>query len=267
MIASRYKVVIEEGEIGFLAIHYSKAIEDINLANTKNVLIISSSRPRENLLIRHNFLKIFGDQISTLDIINFLEIRNINLKTYDLILTTYNHKVGIPSSAIKINYFLSNKDISTIKYSLLNTSTQVSQFFNEALFHHFTEKVSKKEIIQKLCELTTPYNPSDHDLFTSVLAREELGFTAFGNSVACPHPNELICEKSSITVGVLTYPVIWNQEESVQVVLLLCGSRKEDRHLTILFDKISALLRDQEGLRFLINHPSANTFRRLLENS
>lgn len=265
-ISEKYNVEVVEGELGFLAVHFSKALEDINASKqSKNVLIISSTRKGETLLIRHNFLKIFSDYVDQLNIVSFIELNTIDVDLYDLIFTTYDKVDGMPEKTIKINYFMDTKDINTIKYALLDHEVKVEQFYNENLFIHFEEKLTKEEILKQLCKQTENYNPCDDNLYESVLRREEFGFTAFGNYVALPHPDHLISEKTSISVGILDYPVTWMKGRNVRIVLLLCGAKNKENHLSILFDKISNLIKDKDAVQQLLKQPIFDTFSKLLE--
>ena len=76
-------------------------------------------------------------------------------------------------------------------------------------------------MLAKLCgrvEMATRKNTvwgnivSAADLFASVLSREELSPTDYGNLVAIPHPDKVFLETTLVAVAILEKPIIFSQK-------------------------------------------------------
>lgn len=131
---------ISNSEISYLALHFNLSVEKLdNQIGKKKILVITSSRRGETLLINNRLKKWFPDLISNIDFVNIFELLDLSEDSYDVILsTTLNHD-KIPKSAIKINYFLKEIDRAKIERALLGYSEydSIISYFKEELFLNF----------------------------------------------------------------------------------------------------------------------------------
>ncbi|WP_198401177.1 BglG family transcription antiterminator [Erysipelothrix larvae] len=266
-IEDKYDIKIVEDELGFIAVHLVKAIEDNhNLNSNKKVLIIGPYQSGETLLLRQNFLNLFSHLISKLDITNLIAISDIDLSIYDAYFTTYDDKTPLPVDAIKINYFLEPKDINTIRYALYDGDLKETSYFREELFVYFDERTTKDDILKKLCNITMETNMCDEDLLSALKRRESMGDIVYGNGIALYHPDHLLSEKTTLSVGVLKYPLEWQKNKRVRFLFIVCGSKHDEKQLPILFDKVSSIMRSKEALNQLLKTPDSQTFMNIFEN-
>ena len=116
-------------------------------------------------------------------------------------------------------------------------------------------------MLAKLCgrvEMATRKNTvwgdvvSAADLFASVLSREELSPTDYGNLVAIPHPDKVFLETTLVAVAILEKPIIWNREQVQIIILTLIGS-EEDPDIQKFYEATTDLLLRTEDISELIH--------------
>lgn len=213
---------LREDEIAYFAIYFNNALNTYHdNSGSSSVLIVSAMKRSETLLLRERVNSWFTNQISKLEILSIYDLPD-DLAAYDVILTTEKNKLYDIGTALLISQFPGEEDYRIIKMAIdgFQGKQDVLNIFNEALF--FSGHVEgKEEIIIKLCHLIDPHNLSDN-IRDEVMKRELMGGTYFGNSVAMPHPMHPVTSKSHIAVALLENDVLWDEVNTVRIVLLVC---------------------------------------------
>ena len=257
--------VLSEDEIAYLAVHFSLSLsKKENKNNPKRVLIICNARRGDRLMIQHTFLKQFNDMVSDLEIMNALEIPYVNIDEYDCVFTTFLNHPSIPSRAIRINFFIDDKDIRRIKRALLGESetSELLKYFKEEYFMGVIEAKNKEDVIRQMCQRACLYNDFDENLYDACIRREELGTTAYGHRIALPHPDSLISHQTIVVTAILKKPILWN-DEKVQLIFLICVKRENHKDLRILFECISKLMMNDQSISDIIYKPN---YQMLIQN-
>ena len=68
-------------------------------------------------------------------------------------------------------------------------------------------------MIQKMCSLAMEKRHLSEEFYESVVERERLAKTAFGNLVAMPHPYKAQPGDPFVCVAVLEHPILWEAGE------------------------------------------------------
>ncbi|KPW29604.1 PTS IIA-like nitrogen-regulatory protein PtsN [Pseudomonas coronafaciens pv. atropurpurea] len=109
---------------------------------------------------------------------------------------------------------------------------------------------SKKSVLQEIANLIGREVPTiDTDtVFTSLVAREKLGSTGFGNGIAIPHCRLAACEQPVSAVIHLANPIDFDAIDGAPVDLLfvlLVPQAATDEHLELL-RQIASMLDDKD---------------------
>lgn len=251
---------LSEGEIGFIAVHFNVALlKKSYVMKPKKILIICSSRSGDSLLLKHKLFRRFNEMIDAIEVKNELEWAKNTEKQYDVVFSTLESK-NYPN-AIKINYFLEHRDYQIIEKALLevNQKDELLQYFEPQLFVRLPNIINKNDLLKMMCEKVILLNHESEDLLLSVMNREMLGYTAYGNLVAIPHPDGLVCEKTCISVAILKFPIDW-QDYKVQIVLLVCAAKNEEKKLYSIYEAISKLMVDKSAVNQILKNPEFNNF-------
>ena len=147
---------IEEGEIAYLAIYFNQYLAKYNdISGKKRILIITSLKRSESILLRQRFATWFSNEITILTLVNTHEVGFLDIEDYDVIFTTEQTELTDKMGAILISFFPSEQEYSKIKLAIdgFNDKFEIVNLFDEALFRygHFT---NKKEVLDKLCSIS-----------------------------------------------------------------------------------------------------------------
>ncbi|MEG0273806.1 MAG: PTS sugar transporter subunit IIA, partial [Longicatena sp.] len=223
-------------------------------SKSRRILVICSSRTSDSLLLKYTLKKWFHELILEIDVLNFYQMDENKIKQYDVVFTTIEEGMRLVPNAIKINYFLDQKDYLSIQKVLLynGKETQSLHYFEEALFLHHVLADSKEEVLKKMSALALKYKKVESNLYESVIQRETYGFTSYGNLVAIPHPNDLISEETFVVTAILEKPIPWGTQD-VQLVFLICTEKESRSDLKYLFGVVSRLLSNVEAIQEIIS--------------
>lgn len=180
---------IEEGEIAYLAIYFNQYLAKYNdISGKKRILIITSLKRSESILLRQRFATWFSNEITILTLVNTHEVGFLDIEDYDVIFTTEQTELTDKMGAILISFFPSEQEYSKIKLAIdgFNDKFEIVNLFDEALFRygHFT---NKKEVLDKICSISvSKVGDKVFQLREAVELREEIGSSYFGNGIALP---------------------------------------------------------------------------------
>lgn len=120
---------------------------------------------------------------------------------------------------------------------------------------------SKKRVLEQIAKLVAQDLPDldAHDIFESLVAREKLGSTGFGNGIAIPHCRLAGCPSPLSAVLRLDTPVDFDAIDGAPVDLLfvlLVPLEATDQHLELL-RQIASML-DKEQVRTRLRQVETN---------
>ncbi|MGN1344682.1 MAG: BglG family transcription antiterminator, partial [Traorella sp.] len=115
----KYGWLLNENELGYLAVHYNLSLEkQTYYVKAKRVLVVSSSRTSDSLLLKYTLKNWFKDMILEIDVLNLFQLDQQKLQRYDVIFTTIKDQSKLSFPAIQINYFLNEDDYIKIRRAL-----------------------------------------------------------------------------------------------------------------------------------------------------
>ena len=258
-----------EDEVSYIAIHFNLVLFNQSFKQPgKKILVISSSRRSDSLLIKTNLYAHFPSQISEISILNLYELEDENINDYDVVFSTTLNDKRVPESAIHINYFLTEEDYDVISFALSHGDLfeKIKPFFHKSLFlSHLTDE-KKATVLEKMCDISSNFVDSDA-LFESVTRRELSGFTSYDNLIAIPHPDQLISNNTFVCIAILDKKIEWNADTNVQLVMLLCVSKASQSDLKILFDVVSRMMHSPSIIEDIIQNQTFDNFIKNLKKA
>ena len=260
---------LSEDEIGYIAIHINLSLQKLLFSQKpKHILVLCSSRRSDSLLLKYKLLRWFKEVISEIDVRNFVEIGQFDLSQYDVIFTTSFSDPRVPESAIKINYFLDEYDQKRIERSLTGVSNfaDIIQYFPEELFLPNLICSDQDDAIHKMVQTVKANMEVPEEYEDAIIRRERLGSTAFGNSIAIPHPDGLITKQTFVCAALLNQPILWGEIE-VQMVFLVSIKKGNDRDFRDLFETLSKVLTNTDGISKVLRYREYGTLVDLLRTA
>lgn len=249
-------LLVNEDEMGYIAIHLEAAVERMKTKKRREVrrvaIVCASGLGTAKLLAASIESKFPG--IDIVGTYPSYSIKNIKKEAADLILSTIPVNEESPIPILHINTMLTEKDVEKVKEHIssnyLNEDKNKSliklqNLFSDDLFFTGIDKKSPNEIIKSLTTILNIKGFVDDSFQSSVLEREEISPTSIGNLVAIPHPLKPNTLGSCIAIGILKKPVKWG-EHSVQLVLLLALNEKDKEEFSHLFHHIWQLVQNKK---------------------
>lgn len=263
-----YHKKVSNEEIAFIAIHlYNALMEQQKSIGTKRVLVISSLRRSENILLRQTLASWFSDQITELAFVTPSEMNEGFLDKYDVFVTTEKGKYYDMGLAFFINQFPDQQDYLNLKLAMdgFESMDDILQIFHRDLFFTF-EGASRDDILEKLCQNASAFYNLE-GLYEAVMEREKMGSTFFGNSIAAPHPISPVSSETFVSVGVSPENVEWDKDHNQVNLVILVSIGKNNPKAFQLWNYLSKLFADRHFAERLTPTPSYENFVKLLKDT
>lgn len=260
---------VKDEEIAFLAVHLYKALTDLQTANgTRRMLVISSLRRSENILLRQTLYSWFRDQIAELWFSTPEDMNQQLLDHYDTFVTTEKGQFYDMGLAVYINPFPGKQDYLNLKLALdgFQNAQDMIGIFDPSLFRCMDRAADRNAVLKELCSVCS-HAFSLPGLYDAVMMREEMGSTYLGNRIAAAHPHTPISPDTFIGVGILTEPLNWDEDNNqVQLVLLVHIGKNNPRAFQI-WNYLSRIVGDENFVEKLCTDPTYDHFIRLVEEA
>lgn len=253
---------ILDDEIAYVALHFVNYLDENSPQKKKRMLIISSLRRSETILLQNNILRNFPS-IKEVKIIPKNSLSTTNVNNYNVICTTENDIFINNNKIQKISYFLNDTDIKKIELLLdgFNGPKDILDCFSEDLFY-YGDAPSKNAVIKWLYEMAYKQGLADEKLYHSIMNHENVTSTYFGNYLAIPHPEIFLSETSFISVAILPKPILWD-DEYVDIVFLV-SIQKNNPNAFKLWSYLSFLISNNTTLEEIKKEPTFQNLSKVI---
>ncbi|MGM0216461.1 BglG family transcription antiterminator [Enterococcus sp. AZ109] len=255
---------IEEDEIAYLAIYFNQYLAKYNdISGKKRILIITSLKRSESVLLRQRFATWFANEITVLTLLNTHEVSSIDVEDYDVIFTTEQTELTENIGAILISFFPSEAEYSKIKLAIdgFNDKFEIVNLFNEELFD-YGSFADKEEVLDKICSNSvSKVGNKVFQLREAVGLREGLGSSYFGNGIALPHPINPILAETFVSVILLKEPLDWDIDGNKVRLVMLVAIEKNNAKVFQLWNYLAKIIQEKGFVDRLIKEPTFENFR------
>lgn len=220
VIVEKFKTIISEDELSYIALYFNLALERKKLSNVqKRILLVSSSGRSASEYVKYKLQVLYGSFISHIEAIDVLLLKTYDLNCIDCIiaLTKIEYNVGCP--VVRISVLFDEKDRKVLDKVFLKNNAVLS-YFAPDLFIPSVNADSKEEIIRLMINRVLDSRLIGYDpcfLINSILERDRVATTELDSGVAFPHPNICVSKETFVCVAILDKPVLWNKQR-VQLI-------------------------------------------------
>ncbi|WP_213951483.1 BglG family transcription antiterminator [Tepidanaerobacter syntrophicus] len=265
-------IQMNENEIGFFALHLGAAFERLNqkTASKKKVILICTENLRDILSSKIN--SEFGSKLEIIDVLSIVEYNMAKDMKPDFIISTADLQNHFDVPVIFISPFLDKKDIQEINKQLsffeivMNVRAVVSRIDHaivEELFFPDLDIDDSFEIIKFMANNLYEKGYVPPTYFDSVIERESLSPTSFGNMVALPHALVMNAYKTAISVAILKKPIDWG-DYKVQIVFMFAINESDVKSLQSLYKYLMQILDDPYAVSRLIKAKKFDEFKGII---
>lgn len=267
LIKERFHLNVSADEISYLSLYFNYGLENIHLGNSvKKILIITSLRKSETVLLRHKILTWFPNQIAE---ITFITGDNDDFDTedYDAIFSTDRNSEKYKGGITLISIFPDEKDFEKINLAIngyTDTDSILEKFSEDCYF--YGEVKDKEEILDIICRNAIEKYKLDDEFLEVIKAREQITSSYFGNCIAVPHPLTPFSDETFVSLGVLKKPIAWDKNHNVRVVMLVSIEKNNPKAFQFWYYK-STFVRNEELLQNFFKKTSFLRFTEILKIS
>ena len=263
VLREQYKCAIPEAEVGWLALIFQMAIESRHAEARLNILIVCASGSASSHLLLSRIKRAFSAYIASAEVCTLFELEHRDLDGVDYIFTTLPIPFAVRPPILEIHDFIQHCEMQNIKKVLQRQHMQfLEQFYQERFFFTDLAGATKEEVLRGLCGQIRRHYPALPDgFYDSVLKRESLGATDYGNMVAIPHPYEMMTKDNVVAVAVLAKPILW-QTKPVQLVVLVALSSDENPNIPSFYNVTSQFVMSETAVPALLAEP---TYQKLID--
>jgi len=261
VIQERLGIKIEESEIGYLAIHFGAAIERRKRPSPrKRCLIICASGTGSAYLLMYKIKEAFGSKIEIVDTTGYYNRKTFPFGEIDFIISTIPIREPMNVPVIQVNTILGEGDVRKIaRFLSERDGNPLEKYSGKDLIFLQKSFAAKEEVISFLCEKLKERGMIPDGFFDSVMEREEIAPTCFGNLVAIPHPMVPQTDTTFWSVCTLKKPIQWS-DKRVQLVFLLSVQKKNAKDLQEMYKILIRVLDDPAIVQQLVKADTYEAF-------
>ena len=221
VVNRHYNTHLSEDEIGYLAFTFALALERNRTSiEKKNIILVSLSGIGGTQLLTHKLRTVFKDYIDRLEVCDEQKLSAIDFSQFDYVFTTIPITEKVPIPILEVEYFLNSKDVTNVRKILSHgKNLDLRNKFPEDLFLPHLAFKDKESVLKFLCEVVINKKKLPESFYESVLEREAVAKTAFGNLIAMPHSFKAMSKETFVCIGILEEPIEWDSQK-VQVIFL-----------------------------------------------
>ncbi|MBO0962100.1 transcription antiterminator [Neobacillus sp. MM2021_6] len=264
------EVEVGEHEIAYIALHIGVALERMKTRQkkVKRVIIVCASGVGSAKLLFYRLQNVFKDEIDIVATTNYYQLKEYDLSAIDFIISTIpiKEEIGVPVQVV--NTFLGEGDIANIRKGLSSAIVCEEQsYLDESRVFIHKEFEDKEGVIRFLCEELFTQKLVSKEYVNSVLEREAVAPTSFGNLVAIPHPLTPETEETFWTVCTLKKPIEWADKHRVQFICLLNIRKVPEDDLERMYKRLIALVENSTTVQRILKSESAEEIIKILNES
>jgi len=267
VLVKKYNKYIPQDEVGYLALIFQLAIERSEKEIKKlNILIICASGKGSSQLLKYKYKQEFSAYLNNIYVCDLYQLKHFDYSKVDYVFTTVPITSQIPLPIHEISLFLDDNDIVKVKRILSDsTVNKIEKFYKRNHFIPNLKANNKFEAIKRIVEFVSEKYQVSSQLYDSIIARENMAPTEFGNHIAMPHTMELISMKTLVFVAILDKPILWNKKE-VQVIILTILGKDNEEDMQVFYEVTTNLFYNSEGVKKLIKYQDFDYLFSLLSN-
>ncbi|SDZ65729.1 lichenan operon transcriptional antiterminator [Evansella caseinilytica] len=266
MIQSEIDIQIDDNEIGYLALHLGAAIERGKMTTKpKKCLVVCATGVGSTQLLYYKLRSHFGNELQIVGTTEYYNLKKHSLTDIDFVISTIPiaDDLGVPS--VVVSTILGGADLGKIRQLIRNSGGVVEKYLIEKYVFLQKSFPTREKVIEFLGKKLVEDEIVDKTFVQSVIDREAVSPTSFGNLVAIPHPMTPQTNKTFWAICTLKKPIDWGGKQ-VQLVCLLNINKNNNSDLKPMYEKLVSIVDDLQVVQQLVQCKSFNQLAALIKD-
>ena len=241
-----YQKPIPEDEIGYIAVLFALSLEKKkHTVKKKNIVVVCATGRASARLFLYRYKQLFGEFIDQMYDCPLFELEDFDFKDkkIDCVFTTVPLTIQLPVPVFQVSLLLEEHEVEHCQKMLQSEDEMFLRgYFRPELFIPNLKAESREQVLQQMCALAHRYFDLPQEFYSSVLQREELAPTDFGNYTSIPHSLQIMSDRKFVVAAVLDKPIWWghNMVQVVFLISLTAGDTDLDRFYQVVYHFISS---------------------------
>lgn len=267
-LQEKTNLIIDENELGFIALHLGSAYDRGSMSGKYRVLMIYPDDQALSKLCAQKVETRFGERMEIVEHMSLFEEAAVKEIQPDMILTTLPLLHSLDILTVQITLFVNFEDESRI-FQALNQLDKVKsrKEFQEMIVHLIKPQffytnldvMTPEGMITYMCDQLIDEGYVPEDFKASVLQREGMSSTSFTYGFAIPHTFNIMANQSCLSVAILKNPITWGDFD-VQLVILLAIKNEDRKLLRVFFDWLSSVVSNSSKFASLLETKNHKEF-------
>ncbi len=272
-VEKRLPFPISEDELGYLAVHIGVGLErNYSTGYTRHpqVMLVCDSGNSTILMIEAKIAREFP-QLKIQRVISLREYEALSSIEEDFVITTVRLEEK-DKPIVKIAPFPTPYQLEQLGRLAIVDRTKpyiLERFFDEKHFMIVKGKMTREALFKKVCQQLEADGYVMPDFYPSLVARESIVSTLFGENIALPHSLGLMAKKTVVVTILAPQGIEWSDDRKgpvANVIFLLAISKAEYEEAMAIYDLFVTFVREKATKR-LLNSKNFNDFQVIAKDS
>ncbi|MBD1382388.1 BglG family transcription antiterminator [Metabacillus arenae] len=266
VIEEDFNIVINENEVGYIALHFGAAIERAKLnTKPKRCLIVCTTGLGSSQLLLYKMRSRFGNKLTILGTTELHNLPKYKEEDIDFIVSTVPLPDSITIPNVVISTLLGESELTKIEQIVGGYKESViDKYMREDLIFLHLACENPDQVIEFLGKQLIEKGMTGEGIIETVKDRERAASTSYGNLVAIPHPLEAKSPETFWTIATLEKPIDWGKNK-VQFVCLLHVADENKKELEPMYEKLFRFIDDREIIQHLITATDRSEIVKLIK--
>lgn len=250
ILAERYGKIISEDEISYFAMLFEmERLNKEQKIHRLNILLVCATGKVSAHFLMFSIQERFHNYIDHIELCSLYELEEKNMEEFDYIFSSVPIDIPVKIPIIFIHDIMTPNEIQFVEKEIAQQKMKiVKKIFRKKLFLQEVSASSKEDVLKQLCSFISKIETISEGFYESVLYREKMGSTDFGNLLAIPHPYRKQSETDIVCVAILKDTIIWDKNP-VRLVILSSIGNSETEEIQFFYELVAKLM----GRKDLIN--------------
>lgn len=254
VIEQEYDILIDENEIGYIALHFGAAIERTKLQiKPKRCLIVCTTGLGSSQLLLYKMRAKFGNQLTIIGATELHNLSNYSEDDLDFIISTVPLPDSITIPHVVVNTLLGEGELDKVAQVVEGRNMSlIDKYLDPNLIYLRLPYSTPIDVITFLGNELVKQGRTEEGIIASIMEREKAASTSYGNLVAIPHPLVPKSDQTFWTLATLEKPIDWGGS-MVQFVCLLHVADENQEKLEPMYKNLIKFVDNREIINQLIN--------------
>jgi len=266
VLERRFDKLLDPNEIAYIALALALSLErQRTRPKKKTVLLVCASGGGTAKLLAFKMQEMFRDCIEEIITCDEHSVKKQDFSKIDYLFATVPIRWTVPVPICEVKFSMGANDIFVVQKLLAaGEAADTIRYYPKDLFFTNVSFDTKEQVLSFMCREIAKVRPLPEQFFDAVMKREKLAQTYIGNLVAMPHPCKTMTEDTFVAICILDKPVLWNENQMVQLVFLVSVSNLKIKKIQDFYMVTAKLLLTQEYMEELLMNQDYATLESLV---